>query len=173
MSALLHKRWGLAPWDRAAGSGLKPLGVAWVLRAWVVSGPRKGGVILRQVGIRKANASEPLMRRRKRMTVIETRLRIRPRDEARKGPVYGPGGDRRRSGASRVQAPVWNVGTERPDAKGEVRGVEPRRVSVPMRDDGADWSVVAMKPGNAGGAKGTSLSCFRPVSTLQGGGTRV
>ena len=107
------------------------------------------------------------------MTVIKTKLRIRPWDEAWKGPAYGPGGDRRRSGASRVQALVWNVGTERLDVKGEVRGDEPRRASVPMQDDGADWSVVARKPGNAGGAKGTSLSCFKHVSTLQGGGACV
>jgi hypothetical protein len=173
MKPLLYRRWGWAPRDRAAGPDLKLLGAAWALRAWVVSGPRKGGEILRQVWTRKANESEPLMRRRKGMSVIETRIRMNPRDKARKGPVYGPGGDRRRSGASRVQALVWNVGTERPDAKGEVRGDEPRRASVPMRDDGADRSVVAMKPGNAGGAKGTGLSCFKHASTLQGGGACV
>ena len=100
------------------------------------------------------------MRRRNDRGTIETRLHEQAWDEARKGPAYGPGGDRRRSGASRVQALVWNVGTERPDVKGEVRGDEPRRASVPMRDDGADWSVVVMKPGNAGGAKGPD----RPVS---------
>jgi hypothetical protein len=108
----------------------------------------------RQVRTRKANKSEPLMRRRKRSTAIETRLRMKPWDQARKGPAYGPGGGRRRSGASPVQALVWNVGTERPDAKGEVRGVVPRRARVPKRDAGADRSVVALKPGNAGGAKG-------------------
>ena len=72
-----------------------------------------------------------------------------------------------------IQALVRNSGTCRPDAKGEVRGDEPRRASVPMRDDGADWSVVARKPGNAGRAKGTSLSCFKHASTLQGGGACV
>ncbi len=41
-----------------------------------------------------------------------------------------------------IQAFVWNVGTERPDAKGEVRGEDPRRASVPMRDAGADRFVV-------------------------------
>ena len=76
-----------------------------------------------------------------------------PWDQARKGPVYGPGGGRRRGGASRVQALVRNVGTERLDAKGEAQ-MDIQRVSVPMRDDGADWFVVVVKPGNAGGAKG-------------------
>jgi hypothetical protein len=113
------------------------------------------------------------MRRRKRLNVIETGARMSPRDKAWKEPVYGPGGDRRRGGASRVQALVWNVGTERLDVKGNVRGDEPRRANVPMRDDGADRSVLAMKPGNAGGAKGTGLSCFKHASTLQGGGACV
>ena len=104
------------------------------------------------------------------MTVIETRLRMKPWDEARKGPVYGPGDDRRRSGASRVQALVWNVGTERPDVKGEVRGDEPRRASVPMRGDGADWSVVVVKPGNAGGAKGPACPASSVRQLCNGGG---
>jgi hypothetical protein len=106
------------------------------------------------VRTRKANESEPLMRRRKGMIVIETRLRILSGIQ--------PGRDlftvRAMAGVeaarAEIQALVWNVGTERPDVKGEVRGVDPRRARVPMRDAGADWSVVAMKPGNAGRAKG-------------------
>ncbi len=107
------------------------------------------------------------------MTVIETRLRIWLWDEARKEPAYGPGGDRRRSGASRVQALMWNVGTERPDAKGEVRGGDPRRASVPMRDAGADRSVVAMKPGNAGRAKGPACPASNMRQPCKGGGACV
>jgi hypothetical protein len=109
--------------------------------------------IFRQVRIRKANVSEPSMRCREGQNAIETRLRIKPWDEARKGPVYGPGGGRHRGGASRVQALVWNVGTERSDDKGEVRGEAPRRASVPRQDAGTDRFVVAAKPGNAGRAK--------------------
>jgi hypothetical protein len=93
-------------------------------------------------------------------------------DEAQKGPVYGLSGGRRRGGASLVQALVWNVGTEYSDAKGDVQGETPRRASVPMRSNGADWLVVAMKPGNAGGAK--KLGC--PVSgvcQLARGGVHV
>ena len=103
---------------------------------------------------RKANESEPSMRRRKGLNAIKTRLRMYAWDEARKGPVYGPSGGRRRGGASLDQALMWNVGTECSDAKGEVQGETPRRASVPMRSNGADWLVGAMKPGNAGGAKG-------------------
>ena len=106
------------------------------------------------------------MRRRKGLNVIETRLRRYAWDKAQKGPAYGLSGGRRRGGASLVQALVWNVtldprqrmrwrgGTERSDVKGEVQGETPRRTSVPMRSNGADWLVVAMKPGNTGGAKG-------------------
>lgn len=139
----------------------------------MVSGSRKGGGTLRQVRTRKANQSEPLMRRRKRYSVIKTGILISPRDKVWKKPVYCPGGDRRKGGASRVQAFVWNVGTERPDAKGEARGNDSRRASVPMRDDGADRSVVVMKPGNAGGAKGTGLSGFTHEATQRWGGTCV
>jgi RNA-directed DNA polymerase len=42
-----------------------------------------------------------------------------------------------------------------PDAKGELQTAESVRSRVPMREAGADCPVVAMKPGNAGGAKGT------------------
>ena len=55
-----------------------------------------------------------------------------------------------------------NMGTWRPDAKGETQGEITRRVRVPKRDAGTDQLVVAMKPGNAGGAKG--LDC--PVSGM-------
>lgn len=133
------------------------------LRIQVVSGSGKGGEVFRQVRIRKANVSEPSMRCRKGQNAIETRLRIKPWDEARKGPVYGPGGGRHRGGASRVQALVWNVGTERPDDKGEVRGEAPRRASVPRRGAGADRFVVAAKPGNTGRAKGPAC----PASSVR------
>ncbi len=88
------------------------------------------------------------------MIAIETRLRmlsgIQPgRDLFTVRAVAGV--EAARAG---IQAFVWNVGTERPDVKGEVRGADPRRARVPMWDAGADWSVVAMKPGNAGRAKG-------------------
>jgi hypothetical protein len=108
------------------------------------------------------------MRRRKRSTAIETRLRMKTWDQARKGPAYGPGGGRRRSGASLVQALLWNVGTERSDGKGEVRGVVPRRARVPMRDVGADRSVVATKPGNAGGAKGLACPASSAGQPIEG-----
>ena len=63
-------------------------------------------------------------------------------DEARKGPVYGPGGGRRRGGASLVQALVWNVGTRRFDVKGEIQVAETARMRVPMQEPGAEQLVV-------------------------------
>lgn len=118
---------------------------------------------------RKANESEPSMRRRKGIDVIETRLRIYAWDKAQKRPAYGLSGGRRRGGASLVQALVWNVGTERSDVKGEVQGETPRRTSVPMRSDGADWLVAAMKPGNAGGAKGPGCPVSGVCQPIRGG----
>lgn len=188
---------GVGPPEPGCRARLQTTGRCAGLKAWVVSGSGNGGERPRQVRVRKANASEPLMRRRKGMIVIETRLRMKSWDEARKGPAYGPGGDRRRSGASRIQAFVWNVGTERPDGtirrkanrtawptrpwppegqgpkarvKGEARGEELRRARVPMRDAGADRSVVARRPGNAGGAKGPACPASGTVQPVRGGG---
>jgi len=104
----------------------------------------------------KANVSEPLTTCRKRMDVIETRLQLLAWDEARGIPAYCPSGDRHEGGASPAQALVRNVGTWRPDAKGELRVADPRGGRVPMRGAGADGLVVAKKPGNAGGAKGSN-----------------
>lgn len=123
------------------------------LRIQVVSGSGKGGESLRQVRTRKANESEPLMRRRKGQNAIETRIRISPGTKPGRNLLTV----RVMVGveAARVenQALVWNVGTERPDGKGEARGEVLRRASVPMQDAGADRFAVAMKPGNAGIAK--------------------
>jgi len=40
---------------------------------------------------------------------------------------------------------VWNVGTCRPDDKGEIQMEETIRMRVPMRDTGAEQQVVGMK----------------------------
>lgn len=103
------------------------------------------------------------------MIAIETRLRmlsgIQPgRDLFTVRAVAGVEAAR-----AEFQAFVWNVGTERPDVKGEVRGADPRRARVPMRDVGADWSVVAMKPGNAGRAKGPACPASKVGQPFRGG----
>lgn len=84
--------------------------------------------------------------------------------QVRGEPADCPGGVRHVGGASLVRALAWNVGTCRPDTAvgpvGRLREGVPQadktaRGRVPMRGTGADRLVVVMKPGNAGGAKGT------------------
>jgi hypothetical protein len=93
--------------------------------AGVVSGPEKAGRT-RQVGAGKANVSEPLRTCRKRRDVTETGLQSLARDAAQGVPADGLGGDRHEGGASPAQAPVWNVGTWRLDAKGDIQVADPR-----------------------------------------------
>ena len=64
------------------------------------------------------------------------------------------GGVRCGDGVTLFQALCGNVGTCRADEKGELQVGETTRGSVPMRRTGAEQLVVALKPGNAGGAKG-------------------
>jgi hypothetical protein len=121
------------------------------------------------VWIAKASVSELLRKRRKEMDGIETRESLRPWDE--------PGGclliGQVVSGVEVARAwsglscgtcePVSRWGgcpVERlwPAAGGlerEPQAAESARGSVAMRGAGADRLVVAVKPGNAGGAKGT------------------
>ena len=108
--------------------------------------------------------SEPLMKRRKRIDVIETGVQLLLRDE--------PGGClsigqvvtgvevarariRRRHGTWEPVAPARSVVCWNDRREGAPQAAETVRGGVPMRGTGADRLVVAMKPGNAGGAKGT------------------
>ena len=92
--------------------------------AEVVSETEKAGET-RQVRAGKTNVSEPLLRCRKLRDVIETGLQSLARDEARGIPADCPSGDRHEDGVSPVQALVWNVGTYRPDAKGDLQVADP------------------------------------------------
>ena len=113
----------------------------------------------------KANASEPLMKCRKRTDDIKTGEKSLPRDEpggnlltaqavsgmkvarARPGLLCGT-----REPATTMLRPVGTVpGRLR---KGEPQVAGTARGGVPMRVAGTDRLVVVMKPGNAGGAKG-------------------
>ena len=60
-------------------------------------------------------------------------------------PVYCLGDIRNKGSANLIQALVWNVGTCRPDAKGEIQVGETTRMRVPMRGTGADQLVVVLK----------------------------
>ena len=60
------------------------------------------------------------------MDVIETRLQSLAWDAVKAGPAYGLDDDRRKGGASSVQALAGNVGTCRHDAKGDAQVEDPR-----------------------------------------------
>lgn len=111
----------------------------------------------------KANESEPLLKRRKRTDVIETGVPLLPRDEPGRGLLTGQvvtGAEvaRVRIGhrhetwepvAPAVPAGCW-IGR----SKEVPQAAETARGRVPVRGTGADRLVVAVRPGNAGGAKG-------------------
>ena len=65
--------------------------------------------------------------------------------EVQELPVYCLGGVRHKGSANLVQALVWNVGTCRPDVKGEIQVEETIRMRVPMRGTGAEQPVVGRK----------------------------
>ena len=60
-------------------------------------------------------------------------------------PAYCLGGVRHKGSANLNQAHVRNVGTCRPDGKGETQSGGPTRVRVPMRSTGADQLAVVLK----------------------------
>ena len=120
--------------------------------------------VMRQVGTEKANVSEPLRKCRKRSDGIETGVQLLPRD--------GPGGYlstalvmsgtkvararfRRWCGTWERLAPIRSVPCWRDRREGGPQAAETVRGRVPMRGRRADRPVVAVMPGNAGGAKGT------------------
>ena len=78
-------------------------------KAPVVSVTGKGRPRAGQVWAEKTNASEPLMRCRKRRNVTETRLQSLAWDPAEAIPVYGLGGDRHKGGVISVRALAGNV----------------------------------------------------------------
>ena len=84
-------------------------------------------------------------------------------------PVDWLGGVRCGGGVTLFQALLGNVGTGRADAKGEIQVVGAIRMSVPMRRTGADPFVVAMKSGNADGAKGRGHSVLAVGQPGRGG----
>jgi hypothetical protein len=120
--------------------------------------------VMRQVRAEKANVSEPLMKCRKRSDGIKTGVQSLPRDEPGGSLSNGqvvPGTEAARARFRRwhgtwepvayaVPAGCW---TGRP--KGVPQAAETVRGRVPVRGAGADRLVVAVMPGNAGGAKGS------------------
>jgi hypothetical protein len=115
------------------------------------------------VGSEKANESEPLVKRRKRSDVIETGVQLLPRDEsggnlptgqAVTGVKVARARSRHRHETWEPVAPAVPVGCWTGRWKGVLQAAESARGRVPVRGTGADRLVVAVRPGNAGGAKG-------------------
>ena len=123
------------------------------------------------------------MTRRKRSDDIKTGVESLPRDE--------PGGDLLTAQAvsgmkvARAWLRLWHgtwepvvpipsgrsLGRESPGwREREPQAAETARGRVPMRGTGADRPVVAMKPGNAGGAKGAGRPGFVRWSTVEEAG---
>lgn len=96
-------------------------------RVVVVSGAGKGGAGLRQVRIKKTNTREPLRTCRKTSRDVETGIETLSREAGGGGPVYGSTGVRHEGGVILIQAWMRNVGTCRPDAKGDAQAGSPRK----------------------------------------------
>ena len=67
------------------------------------------------------------------------------------------------------QALSGNVGTCRPDVKGEVQVVNAMRMSVPMPGTGTEQLVLVMKRSNVRGAKGLRHSVLTLGQPERGG----
>ena len=112
----------------------------------------------------KANESEPLLKRRKRTDVIETGVQLLPRDEPGGGLLIGQAVTGAEVARVRIGhrhetwepvAPAVPAGCWIGRSKEVPQAAETARGRVPVRGTGADRLVVAVRPGNAGGAKGT------------------
>jgi hypothetical protein len=119
---------------------------------------------MRQVRAEKANVSEPLMTCRKRRDDIKTRVPLLPWDKPGGCLLIGlvVSGTEVARARFRLQHETWEtLAPIRPVKcwigwrEGEPQTAETVRGRVLMRGREADRPVVAMKPGNAGGAKGT------------------
>jgi hypothetical protein len=120
--------------------------------------------VMRQVWAGKANVSEPLLKRRKRSGVIETGVQSLPREEPGGCLLIGQvvTGVKVARARFRHQCGTWEPVASMVLARcwaGQPKGVpqaaETARGRVPVRGTGADRLVVAVRPGNAGGAKET------------------
>jgi len=108
--------------------------------------------------------SEPLKTCRNKLQWRQNRGKTWAPGQVWGEPADCPDGVRHVGGASLIWASARNVGTCRPDTvasllgrrrEGVPQAVNAVRGRVPSRGTGADRLVVVMKPGNAGGAKGT------------------
>jgi hypothetical protein len=107
--------------------------------------------------------SEPLLNCRKRSDDIETRVQLLPWDKPGgclliglvvSGTKVARARFRLQRGTWERLAPAVSVGCWTDRREGALQAAETARGGVPMRGRRADHLVVAVMPGNAGGAKG-------------------
>ena len=107
--------------------------------------------------------SEPLLNCRKRSDDIETRVQLLPWDKPGgclliglvvSGTKVARARFRLQRGTWERLAPIGPVGCWTGRREGALQAAETARGGVPMRGRRADHLVVAVMPGNAGGAKG-------------------
>ena len=101
--------------------------------------------------------------------VVETGGGFHSRDGAQRQPADWLGGNRYLGGAIPMTGSCAERGNLCPDAKGDLRSGETVRGRVPMRDTGTDAFVVAVRPSNAGGAKGRDLPAEEIGQPVRGG----
>ncbi len=101
--------------------------------------------------------------------VVETRGVSISWDRVRRRPGVLGGGDRRREGATRIQALVWNCGNPSLRCQGRSSRGNHHEASVPMRSTGTDRPVRAMKAGHAARAKGSGQAVACAVQLATGG----
>lgn len=140
------------------------------LRGMVVSvGVKASGTYPEQVRIRESNESEPSMTRRNPKTCRQNRGRFYLPGQACRAPDYRASGGRRIGGENLIQASVWNCGNQSFRCQGRSTSGRNHEARVPMRSTGTDRSVVAMKAGNAAGAKGSDQAAAFGVQLATGG----
>jgi hypothetical protein len=98
------------------------------------------------VRIEKTNGSELLMTCRKTVSAVETGIETLFWEESGGLLVYGSTGVRHEGGVILIQAWVRNVGTCRPDAKGDAPAGSPRKCqSTEAGHGGGESLIVGLK----------------------------
>ena len=88
---------------------------------------------------------------------------------ASRGHGYWAGDDRRIGGVTLIRALVRNCGNQSFRCQGRSTNGIHREARVPMRNTGTDRPVVALKAGNAAGAKGADQAAGFRVQLATGG----
>lgn len=122
-----------------------------------------------QVRVRETNESEPSMTRRNSETCRQNQRRFYLLGPACRGPDDWASGDRRIGGVKLIQASMRNCGNQSLRCQGRSTSGENHEASVPMRSTGTDRLVIAMKAGNAAGAKGSGQAVAFSVQLATGG----